>query len=296
MARRSRKVSVYDAVQHHVYGDEEAFFQADVVPGLHSFNFGRDDLISDVLYEEHPDDREDVLLVFFSAAIASDATFPFFGGRSIAQRVGVPLLTFSDPSVRLSASSGTNFYLGTTHVDYSAFILQAVEKFRRGRELIFAGPSAGGFAALRFGNEYPDSISLAVNPTTNLLTQPLFYRHAYPINFPGVDLGDLAAERVMSVESANNHVVFAQNIHDDEYVGSQLAYYWHNGVDTDRVSLVAKNWGLGHAAMPSDEFSEMLSQIVGLIDRPEDVTKEIGVQAKTLSEALVALHEMKYEA
>lgn len=254
--RRSRHLSPYKDAGHVFHRSLSAFFDSPPRTALHTIK--ESERVLDVLYEDNHPDAGTLLVTFPAAMTIQHRTFPYFNGRRAAHNAGLPLLAFSDPAFALSSSILTGWTLGDSLFPVHRSIPRIIDRFRKGRDLLFMGISAGGFPALHFSNRYPDSICFAINPRTALFTPPTHLHHSAQHLFPGWTMAEIAEEIPTLAPRASNRVVYAQNASDFQYVSSQMLQYLNTNCHNENVRCMLGDWGDGHVPMASDELSELL--------------------------------------
>ncbi|WP_345474131.1 hypothetical protein QMQ05_06955 [Glutamicibacter ectropisis] len=254
--KRIRKVGAYKDVKPHIYQGLQGFMEADIGSGIHSFQEqGR---MMDLLFEER---ESDTLLVFFTAAVQPQNTYPYFSGRGVAAASGHSLLAFSDPSIALDGNLSTNWTLGDAAYQYHRDVPSIISKIAGDRRIVFVGASAGGFPALYYGSIFPSSVSLVMNPRTNVFTPPTHIQFSNRHLFPGMSPGEIAEIIPTRLGKAQNTVVYFQNCSDDRYYASHAIPYLSNQVDTGMVYWKLGEWGDGHVAPGSREIVETINSL-----------------------------------
>lgn len=113
------------------------------------------------------------VLVVFSGAVTkrSERVPPFFSGRGIAEKSGVPFIAISDPALNLAPDLNIAWYAGTQAQDVQTQIETVLLPLsqRLGRDLWMVGGSAGAFAALEMGHRFGRRCSVFIwNPQTDI--------------------------------------------------------------------------------------------------------------------------------
>lgn len=114
------------------------------------------------------------VLVVFSGAVTKreERVPPFFSGRGIAQKTGVPFIAISDPVLSLAKDLNIGWYAGTQAQDIQSEIERLLRplSLRIGKNLWMMGGSAGAFAALEMGHRLgPDCSVFVWNPQTDVI-------------------------------------------------------------------------------------------------------------------------------
>ena len=283
--KRIRQVGKYKDVKPHIYQGLQGFLAAEISSGIHSFQEqGR---MMDLLYEERD---SDTLVVFFTAAVQPQNSYPYFSGRGVTSGTGHSLLAFSDPAIAVDGNLSTNWTLGDAKYQYHRDVPSIIRKIAGDRKIIFVGASAGGFPSLHYGSLFPDSVSLVMNPRTNVFTPPTHIQFSNRHLFPGMTPREIAEIIPTRLGEAKNTVVFYQNCSDDRYYSSHALPYLASQVDTRRVFWKLGEWGDGHVAPGSREIIETINNLSGsdswaegaelsgahLLTSVDDVTDEHG--------------------
>lgn len=280
--KRGRSLSAYKSAAIHEYKDLDSFLRAEMSGGIHTVDAGGYKV--DILFEG--DNLEsDFLLVFFTAAITSTNTLPFFSGRSVARQLGVPLLAFSDPCLGVSTRLGAHYYMGDSKFDYSNFITEVVRKYGNGKRVIFAGASGAGFPALLHGSRIPNSLSFVMNPVTNIMMRPSFMINGKRLHFAAESFQAIAEQRDVMLGNSNNYVLYVQNVGDQTYFTEQMVPYFVRNVGNKRLFTKFGHWGEGHYAMPSGEMVATLQRLMDANNWGETLS-DVGQRFQSLEEML----------
>lgn len=282
--KRIRKVGAYSGVKPYVYADLAEYMESDLRPGIHTFHEqGR---LVDLLYEERD---SGVLLVFFSAAVQPQNTFPYFSGRGIADRCGYSLLAFSDPAITLNANLSTNWTLGDAKYPFHRDVPSIIRKHAAGRRIVFAGASAGGFPALHFGSIFPESVSLVMNPRTSVFTPPTHIQFSDKHLFPNLTPREISKIIPTRLGTARNTVMYLQNASDDRYYASHAIPYLSAQQPSSNVFWKLGEWGDGHVAPGPKEIAETLRALTEASNFAEGAALAGGIRLDGL-EALTEEH------
>lgn len=162
--------------EHYEWDSVNQFLEdlSGVRDGLHSIQLGQGQHL-DVLLRDAPlDPVSRVASVFFNGAVTQRATKtpPFLSGAGMSKKLGLPLISFADPTLTLSQDLGLAWYLGARGVDVQGAItriLRAAIDFS-GNDLWLVGGSGGGFAALQATQRVGSGChALVWNPQTDVL-------------------------------------------------------------------------------------------------------------------------------
>lgn len=220
------------------------------------------------------------LLVMFSGAISNreGTEPPYFSGVRIAEELGLPLLSFSDPTLNLDDNIPLGFFAGNQYIPrLPKRIAEIIDDFagRYNLKPILAGGSGGGFASLNVAQECNcDPLVFVWNPQTQILEydQGLvrdYLRCGYPDYYnPDANLKDHGLDIFKELGVKHSvidckkpiNTVYIQN-RSDWHFGKHLVPFvnkraWkrvgRSGMYSEdtRVSVFSGNWGRGHAVPP----------------------------------------------
>lgn len=241
--------------------------------------------------------------VFFSAAVVArdQKKGPFFSGRGISNRMGLPWISLSDPTLDLDGGIDLGWYTGkggsgTQHV-ISRILQELVD--RSGSELVLIGGSGGGFAALRYAETLgSDASAFAWNPQTSILAYAPdtvarylsaaldetvaddFRKGRLPEVALALDSGGIDASLGQDPNRAPRRVFYLQNATDWHLRSHAVPYITSNSLqhrgrgyysNSQGHSLLISDFGEGHATPPDEIIVAILK---GLLD-PTASTRSI---------------------
>lgn len=158
---------------HATWTSVDEFCAAEIhQDGAHTVQLG--DLQVELLLAGDPLASEQKRIpVFFNGAIMGreEAEPPFFSGGGVARQADSPIICISDPTVDSNDAINIAWYAGRRG---EALQSQLTELFTKladtfGKELMFMGASAGGFAAIYYAAQLGDKASVfAWNPQTDI--------------------------------------------------------------------------------------------------------------------------------
>lgn len=266
MEFRTRSTSAVADLGHSRFDSLDAVLAKPLRDGLTSLK--TNNRWFDVLYEDR---GADVTFVTFAAALPSSAkTYPRFSSQRTAGLLNANLLAFADAGSGSRESLPTFWHLSTKRVDAQRYVPEIIRHAitsRSGTHLIFFGSSAGGFAALNYSAQFPDSVALVMNPRTNLLSTPIRFPGYAETTYPGANVDRLARRMPTSMpalysKSRGNTVAYLQNTQDKNYYSHHFLPFVEATSGQANVFVRAKPWGVGHVVPPRDEFLEPLQRLV----------------------------------
>lgn len=224
--------------------------------GIHTLRI--DDVIVDLL---HDDRGGETLLVFFPSALTPSATWPYFAGAGIAERLGVSLLAFSDPSVNIPGV-GTGWTLGDRRISFHRHVPRIIRSVACGRQVVMAGSSAGGFSAMHYNSQVEGSTAIAINPRTHLLMPPTAVQHASRRLYGTSDVAEIRALVPVEPEPSANRIIYVQNTGDHPYFSGQMVPWLLRHLAHANVWAYMDHWGDGHVALPRPQMDELVAAVI----------------------------------
>lgn len=195
-----------------------------------------------------------VTIVYFSAALPREGwdTYPIFGGTSFVKSHRANILSISDPSFALPGRPSTGWSLGTSGFPLMDVIPRVITHFvgEAGSSILF-GSSAGGFAALLYGAQLTNSVTVCANPRVDLMRLPTSLPTAIRSAFPGSTIWDIHESIPTSAAIAyrrhvGNTVAYIQNVSDAQYFEGGLLHFLGINGGNNKVFLNLVDSGVGH--------------------------------------------------
>lgn len=219
----------------------------------------------------------DVLTVLFQGAVdRAKVRVPIFlRWRYQLELEAGPTLAFADPTLDLSTSLRLGWYLGTESLDLAPILAETVKTVAESlgvRNIVLAGSSGGGFAALQVGAHIPDSFVVAMSPQTDLrrysprlvnaATEPAFGLRKAPES--GYLLPRINVIERMRRLKAHPRVVLVSNpgdtIHVRHHEGPLRAHYEESGL-SDSMTTVDVDLGSGHRSMDNGTYGKIVTDV-----------------------------------
>ncbi|MDC7713710.1 hypothetical protein PQU96_06100 [Vogesella sp. LYT5W] len=230
------------------------------------------------------------LLVFFNGAVSNreEKKGPFFSGVSLSNHLGLPSLSFSDPTVDNINELNLAWYAGSSAApDLRDRIIFLINLFHRitNRKIILLGGSGGGFAALSIVDALMcPTIAIVWNPQTSitLYNQEAVSRYlklafkcpvevdAYTYLSDNNIVHDLCHLR----KNNNGRILYLQNRTDWHLKSHALPYAnsqnykitRNNGRWENNLSIYVGDFGVGHVAPSRDVLDKILKIYVENLD------------------------------
>lgn len=232
------------------------------------------------------------LLVFFNGAVSNreDKKGPFFSGISISNQLGLPILSFSDPTVDSISELNLAWYAGSsTAPDLRERIILLINLFHRvtNRNIILLGGSGGGFAALSIVDSLTcPTLAIVWNPQTSisLYNQEAVSRYlklalncptdtnanAYSHLSDNNIIHDLCHHR----KNNNSRILYLQNRTDWHLKSHALPYAKsqnykitkNNGCWENNLYIYLGDFGTGHAAPSREIIDKVIKLYVESLD------------------------------
>jgi len=229
------------------------------------------------------------LIVLFHGAINRDnRTYPEF----LEYRAGVHRhahqIAIADPSLALSEKLSNGWFAGATGTQLQKllppFLARLIEHLQVDR-VIFAGSSGGGFAALYYSWQFPDSTAVVAVPQTNVHQYYESRRTAYleaswpaEINAPQGSTTPCLDLRTIYSTGMRNTVVYIQSNMDLFHVENHMTPFVSAlpSSAVKRLILKCSFWGkLSHSgAVP---VQEMDAWIRAVLSADEQTTESISM-------------------
>lgn len=243
--------------------------------GIHAVTIeGR---VLDILVERggHP-----AALIFFNAAAdrAKTPQLPIFSGLTVSQGLPATLIAVSDYSLTYDAQLGLGWYAGGHGAPLQDILPKLLKHLLAmlgcARSICYGG-SGGGFAALYYAAQLPDSLPIAVNPQTRLshYSQPFvraFARACWEWNGDGA-VGEFLQQHITDYVGdcyigTDKPFVYVQNLSDATHLSLHVKPFMQDmGGGAEPVScrlggggICFRNWGDGHAPLPRDLAAQLL--------------------------------------
>lgn len=243
----------------HKYSSIDHFCASQLEEGINSISFGFAPI--DLLLQRR--NAENLIIVFHAAVNTEQTTAPMFVGTTITENLDSSILYVSEPCLDWGVPIG--WYAGDRLRDVQTGLVQIFESIITklgAHNVIFYGLSAGGFASLYYSHKFAGSLSICVNPQTNI--QRYFPRQvAKYIDKCWGDKDavnattDLVSEYDKSFE---NYVLYVQNVRDEHHVTNHFEPWLrkHGRSEAKRWARLIGDWGCGHQAPPPPLQSAVL--------------------------------------
>ena len=228
----------------------------------------------------------------------------YSAGRSCHPKFLVNHLAFSDPNIGLSGKPPTGWFSGAHDQPLQEVLSGIVAHYvgsETGERTILFGSSAGGFAALIHGARLSDSVTICVNPRTDLLRLPSQLQKLAKTSFPSANAYTLADALETSAgfsyrNSPGNTVAYLQNAKDRSYFEGGLIPFLGLNSANPRIHLRVVDSGAGHRMPTGGEIEQTIG---ALVERAPDWGGALPLagysQAPTVNIALASRHAISQE-
>lgn len=243
-----------------IYDSGDKFLYSRRRSGAHAIRVG--DQWLDILFEDRG--SEITLVAFHGAASDRIQTLPYFTGKGTAESLDWNLIALSDPSLALGEVDLAWFLgnraMGPLHQKLSPLIRHLLGETH---PVLFGG-SGGAYAAIWFGQDFPDSSVVVFNPRLNLSAPPeavmgtyleICHRTVRPVsprtirrNFVTEDLGEYYAKGL----PFDLHII--QNSGDKPYLRNQVQPFVTRHSADPRLQVQIEYFGGGHSAPIPQKF------------------------------------------
>ena len=244
-----------------------AFWTSDeVIDGLHTIQLGNQ--LLDLLVRDR---GSNTTVITFQHRVSIRTSFPTLVGEKFTGEAGVNLIAVADPSVSLDQKVSLGWYLGNRAIGHLKPILtpilsEAIQAHRPKR-LIFFGNSGGGYAAMNYAAEFPDSIALTVNPRLDLSRRNDQDWATYMAKCHGV-VGKTPYQRVSSnfginladeiSNSAQFHAAMYHNTGDSDYLEANHKPFVKARSGDLKIAERLDFDGPGHVPIPRDKLIRII--------------------------------------
>lgn len=225
-------------------------------------------------------------LVVFHAALSKRAlTLPQLQGGKLAEDTNCNLVAVSDPTLS-DNDLDLGWYLGSRKTGQlppilAPLIQAALDRLGSART-IFVGPSGGGYAAILYGQYFPDCIVLAINPRLDLGAKPisewgryLDEAHDAHTNVRRIRIRkDYAVVRLREKYSETGlpfDLCLYQNLRDKMYVRHQTRPFVNALKDDGRLYLRMDEDGAGHSPIPGAKLRQIINSLAASDDQSEGI-------------------------
>ncbi|WP_028279909.1 hypothetical protein [Arthrobacter sp. H5] len=265
--QRSLDISQFEPEEIHRYESVEDFLTTPIREGVSEIAIG--DRVFHALFRNR---GSETTLVTFASALPVKGwdTYPVFPGEKTAIGLKVNHLSMSDPNFAMEGRPATGWFLGTTNHrigDYLPDIVNHATKAGVEGQAVLFGASAGGFGALLYGLQIPESVTLCVNPRVELLNKPTQFHRLAPGAFPDIPVTELETRLPVTASiptnGQTNTVAYIQNVQDTPYFEGNLLPYLRAAQGNDRVWVHLVDTGPRHVMPDGPIVTDLLR---GLID------------------------------
>lgn len=262
-----------------LYPDREYFLQSKIKDGLHAIQAGN--MLIDVLVK---DNGADTTLVFFHASVTEASTFPVLAGAGLASATGVNLIAISDPVLAYTEKVRLGWHIGVRTIGsfarYGTPVIQHILGQLGSTRTVLAGSSGGGYAAMNFGQFFPGSIILCINPRLHLGARPKANVASFVTNAFRVE-GRTAFSRVYRQYITENvadfypsgltsDVAILQNDEDVDYFEGQLVPFVQEFADDPCLWVRTDSLGEGHVPYPKEILRAVLRSLSDVSKSPQE--------------------------
>lgn len=265
--RRTLDLVKYENETVHSFESVDAFLEQQPPDGICEILVGKHPIHA--LYEHR---GSATTLVHFMAALPAKGwdNYPIFKGALLADKASVNRLSLSDPNYALPGRPSTGWFLGTAEqplpMHLGAIIRHYTSRGKTGQAIMF-GSSAGGFAALLYGAQIPESVTVCLNPRVDLLRMPSEFRDHAKTSFPGRSMYTISQVTDVSAAVAyrrgpGNHVAYVQNVQDHSYFDGGLLHFLGLNHARKQVFLDLIDSGPGHRLPPANYTENLVASLV----------------------------------
>lgn len=247
--------------------NEEEFLRTRPRDGVHAIKVGTQWL--DVIFNDRSSPM--TLVAFHSAATSRIQKLPYFAGQGTAKALGWNLIAVSDPSLQLGDIDLAWFLGGRGTGPLRDRLSPVIRHLLGDTHPVLFGSSGGGYAAILYGQDFPDSTVIALNPRLDMGSRPepavqqylsVCHQSARRLNMQAVrrkyvteNLGDLYEKGL----PFDLHII--QNLGDQVYMSNQAQPFADRYANDPRFHFVTENVGRGHVGIPTAFLHDYLSSL-----------------------------------
>ncbi|WP_156816108.1 hypothetical protein [Brachymonas chironomi] len=229
--------------------------------------------------------HDDCILVGFSGRVTLDGSMrpPYFSFRGVAEKTGLGLIAFADPSHNFHPDLSLCWYLGNrvdgNIIQKIADILDEVIELS-GKRLLLAGGSGGGFAALNVHAQMKNRSrvrSFAWNPQTDItkynnsvLRQ--YFRECFDAGISEVSgiVAFLKSEGYPYLLEKRKDLeqIILINGYDPAHLRNHVRRFFPED-DDDKNGIFVGDWGIGHVPPGADVIVDVIKGMASGLSVPE---------------------------
>lgn len=250
------------------YPDQNFFLNSPITNGLHTIQYGGQ--LVDILVRDR---GSDTTVVVFHASVKTTSTYPILSGESFTANLGVNLISLSDPGVAVDNEIRLGWFIGTRVIgDFRTRVTPLINHILDGlgsSRTILWGSSGGGYAAVNFAQDFPESLVLAINPRLNLTARPTAKAVKF-VNTAFKPSGRTAFNRVWNTKITKNlgdlypdgfpaYMGLYQNLGDTDYLNGQFRPFVREYADDPLLWIRTEEDGVGHVPIPRRRMLDIMA-------------------------------------
>lgn len=281
----------YDYWKQEVYRRNtiEEFVNNIFANGIHSLWLNEELPIDILIKDSQLLDANEYIMLSFNGAVARNNNFaPFFAFSGISEKIKLPLIAFSDPTLSMSKGIGLSWYAGNEHYPNLPEVLAGIcDRIIEvtGKKLLLVGGSGGGFAALNIQTLMKLKLQTKLvvwNPQTDLIaysqdTVIHYMNTAYPsspVKANKNNLVDFVENRInykITHDQTPSRLILMDgydynHIRDLKLSFGKIENYMSlkNLIKIDNTTLCFGDWGRfgdGHLPLPRDVAAKIISEV-----------------------------------
>ena len=304
MGKRLRRL---DASAYPItsFPDMTAFMEADSLP-MGCLTFDVNGLPIDILNAPAPG-AASTIFVFHPAITDAVDSLPFFSGQTITKGAPANRVWIQDPTLYLDERLNLSWFAGNHKMDVQGVLTDVIRKLlatHGSKHAIFFGASGGGFAAMYYSRQFPESLAVAINPQTNIrlygeesVREYLEYGLGAEPGTEPIKVMDYPIASDLTREYRKgfpNTVAYVQNAGDRSHIGRHLKGFVREVEGNSRLLLHLGDWGAGHVPPDKDFLQSLIvatvycfgnwSKLTALGFRPSPSIEDIDTRVKQLQE------------
>ncbi|MGP6175297.1 hypothetical protein [Corynebacterium sp. A21] len=273
----------WSTFEHFSYSDKEQYLGTTPKTGVHTVFINGTPL--DLLIEDR---GATTTLVMFHAALSNSAIrIPAFKGLGVAKDSNVNLISVADPTIALG-DIDLAWFLGNSTTGYlppifAELISHALESLQTKLTILF-GTSGGGYAAVNFGEYFPDCIVLAAVPRLDLTAKPDAKLSTYlSVAHKASNIDDLQSVQSDFIRKPlwekykqnglNFDLCLFQNLGDTTFLQYQVIPFIDQLSTDPRLHTRVEWYGRSHIIIPGKPYREIIRTLACNQDRKASIVE-----------------------
>lgn len=293
--QRKRQTSQWE--EYTIFSSPKQFLDSGPPSGLSTIIVGSRRIDILVVNRHSPT----TLVTFHGDLSIRQKTIPYMTGTGLSFESSVNLIALSDPSLEMGAIS-ISWFLGDREIGplrpLLAPLIRHVLACLASKRTILFGASGGGYAAVKYGQEFDDCVVLAMNPRLNLDAHPIADMTGYlkachnantatPVRRVRSTFFEADASETLDSE-LNFDLLVLQNHNDVRYLNGQALPFLERNQGRDRLYMRLFDGPDGHKPVPKEDLKTMLISLADTTEGQADAI--LSAKFQPVRKELLELH------